>query len=152
MAAPASSLPPGPIALIGGSSFLESSYLSSFTPRTVSTPHGSCIVHANASQSLYFVQRHHANPDYAYSPPHLINKRSIMTALLELGVSTVIAFGSVGSLKPAIPVGQLVIPDDFYDADPVTLFDYEPKGHMSAAHCTPTHTHTRAVQRSAGGG
>ena len=151
MSAPSSSSPArGPIALIGGSSFLDSSYLSSFTPITVPTPHGPCIVHCNASRSLYFIQRHHANPSYPYSPPHLINKRSIIAALLQLGVTSIVAFGSVGSLKPSIPVGQLVIPDDFYDVEPVTLFEYEPKGHMSdtaaAQHCTA------CTQRTAGGG
>ena len=134
MSSSASPAAPGPIALIGGSSFLDSSYLSSYTPLTIPTPHGSAIVHASPSRSIFFVQRHEASPSHPYSPPHLINKRSIMAALQQLGVTTVVGFGSVGSLKAAIPVGQLVIPDDFYDVDPTSMFDYDKRGHMSAPH------------------
>jgi len=123
----------GPIALIGGSSFLESHYLASFTPLTIQTPHGPAIVHANSvsSPSIYFIQRHAANPHEPYSPPHLINKRPIMAALKQLGCVKVIAFGSVGSLKKTIPVGSLIIPDDFYDIEPFSMFDFDKRGHMS---------------------
>jgi hypothetical protein len=78
------------LALIGGSSFLESSALRGFERREVHTPHGAVVVHAqpttNERTTLYFVQRHAANPDpeKAYSPPHLINYRAIATALKQL--------------------------------------------------------------------
>jgi 5'-methylthioadenosine phosphorylase len=126
----------GPIALIGGSSFLESHLLSSFKPLTVHTAHGPAIVHSNSSSSLYFIQRHAANPAQTYSPPHLINKRAIVAALQQLQVTVVVGFGSVGSLRRDIPVGQLLVPDDFYDTEPVSLFEYDKRGHMSAAQRT----------------
>ena len=135
------------MALIGGSSFLESSYLASFTPLVVSTPHGPAVVHVNPSQSLYFVQRHTANPAQPYSPPHLINKRAIMAALSQLSVRSVVAFGSVGSLKLSIPVGQLLLPDDFYDAEPVSMFDFDKRGHMSDHHTHHTQQTTQPTQQ-----
>jgi purine nucleoside phosphorylase len=80
------------LALIGGSSFLESSALTSFIRREISTPHGPVLVYAapsinaDGSSNIYFVQRHAANPDAdkKYSPPHLINYRAIVTALQQL--------------------------------------------------------------------
>ncbi len=80
------------LALIGGSSFLDSSALSSFVRREVQTPHGAVLLyahpHTNAdgSSNIYFVQRHAANPDgdKKYSPPHLINYRAIAKALQQL--------------------------------------------------------------------
>ena len=137
----------GPIALIGGSSFLESTYLSNYAVHTVHTAHGSVLVHSNPARSIHFIQRHHASPHEPYSPPHLINKRAIVAALSALGCVRVIGFGSVGTLRPAeVGVGRLVVPDDFYDIEPVSMFDYDKRGHMSVKHTRPTHT--RTAQRS----
>jgi len=140
MAAP---ITQGPIGLIGGSSFLESTYLSTYAVHTVHTPHGSVLVHSNPTHSIHFIQRHHASPHHEYSPPHLINKRAIAAALSQLGCVRVIGFGSVGTLRPAeIAVGRLVVPDDFYDIEPVSMFEYDKRGHMSV-NSTTTHRHTR---------
>ena len=125
----------GPIGLIGGSSFLESTYLSAYAVHTVHTAHGAVLVHSNPTRSIHFIQRHHASPHHPYSPPHLINKRAIVAALSTLGCVRVIGFGSVGTLRPAeIAVGRLVVPDDFYDIEPVSMFDFDKRGHMSVTH------------------
>jgi len=126
------------LALIGGSSFLESSALASFVRREVHTPHGAVVVHARPTKdggidsNLYFVQRHAANPDpeKAYSPPHLINYKAIATALKQLNVSHVLAFGSTGSLKKTLPVGSLLVPDDWLHFTPISTFDYAKGGHV----------------------
>ena len=135
--ASAGSAASGPVALIGGSSFLESHLLSAFKPLTVHTAHGPAIVHSNSAGSLYFIQRHAANPAESYSPPHLINKRAIVAALQQLQVTLVVGFGSVGSLRRDIPVGQLLVPDDFYDTEPVSMFHYDKRGHMSVQQLRP---------------
>jgi len=76
------------------------------------------------------VQRHEANPLKPYTPPHLINKRGIIQALQKLGVGTIIGFGSTGSLKPKIPVGTLLVPDDYMcPAYPISFFD-DARGHI----------------------
>jgi purine nucleoside phosphorylase len=45
-------------------------------------------------------------------------------------VSHVIGFGSTGSLKKTIPVGQLIIPDDWIHFQPISTFGYEKGGHV----------------------
>lgn len=74
------------LALIGGSSFLESASLRAFSALTVDTPFGPVSLWRNADHSVYFVQRHAANPEKGkeYSPPHLINYRAIAKALQQL--------------------------------------------------------------------
>jgi 5-methylthioadenosine/S-adenosylhomocysteine deaminase len=123
------------LGIIGGSSFLESHFLSTFSPLTLSTPFGLCRLLVNSAANVYYVQRHAANPDVDYSPPHLINTRAILSALKTLGCSTIIAFGSVGSLNRSLPVGTLVIPDDFFDLTlkPVSFYDYSKQGHIGGS-------------------
>ncbi len=48
---------------------------------------------------------------YRYTPPHLIDQKSIITAMLEVGVKKIIAFASVGSLKKVLPGNLLCIPN-----------------------------------------
>src|SRR4051812_32407132 len=79
------------LAIIGGSSFLESSALAGFLQLQVATPHGAVQLY-KAPESVanhgpvYFVNRHVANPDKGkeYSPPHLINYKAVITALKQL--------------------------------------------------------------------
>ena len=118
------------LALIGGSSFLESRFLVDFTSLRVETEFGGVVLLANAGRTVYFVQRHAADPDQPYSPPHLINKRAIVRALEKLGCARVIAFGSVGALHERLPVGTLLLPDDTYDIAPISLFEHSKQGHL----------------------
>ena len=50
----------------------------------------------------------------AYQHPDKINYNAIACALRSLGVTHVIAACSVGSLKPILPVGSLVVPSDYF--------------------------------------
>lgn len=120
------------LGLIGGSSFLESTYLRSFEVSIIDTPHGAVIVRSNPDKSILFIQRHAAdpNPAHTYSPPHLINYKAIALAFKQLQVSHVVAFGSVGSLKKTLPVGQLLVPDDWIHFTPISTFDYAKGGHV----------------------
>jgi len=113
------------LGLIGGSSFLKSEYFTSnsFVPETRTTRYGQVKLWFNHADGVVFVQRHAADPAVAYSPPHLINKKAIITALHQLGVARVIAFNSTGSMTKQIALGSLVIPDDFLCLDPITFFD-----------------------------
>jgi 5-methylthioadenosine/S-adenosylhomocysteine deaminase len=78
---------------------------------------------------VVFVQRHAANPDLVYSPPHYINKKANIAALNQLGIKRVLAFGSVGSMRSDLRCGTLVVPDDFVSLEPITFFN-DHKGHM----------------------
>jgi len=102
------------LGVIGGSSFLESKAFQGLSDKSVPTPFGVVALKVDESRRLVFVQRHVADPLRAYSLPHLINFRAIMTALKHLGVERIVAFGSVGSLRPEIHVSSVLVPNDFY--------------------------------------
>jgi len=127
--------PEGPelLGIIGGSNFLNCSYFASLEKRVIPTDWGEVVLHFG--KGFVFCQRHHANPNKDYTPPHLINKKAILSAFVVLKVTRIIAFGSVGSLKSSIPLGSIVLPDDYFHLwDPISF--YEDK----RAHIVPTLT------------
>ena len=63
------------------------------------------------------LQRHGLD---AWSPPHRIDHRAHVAALLAAGVTHVLALSSVGSLRIDWPVGTVALASDFY-APAVTL-------------------------------
>jgi purine nucleoside phosphorylase len=81
-------------------------------------------------ENLVFCQRHAADPVKEYSPPHLINKKAIISAFSQLKVKFIIGFASVGTLKKDIKLGMLVIPDDFFNLwDSISFFE-DKRGHI----------------------
>ncbi len=72
------------LAIIGGSSFLESKYFASFEPFVVDTPYGKTKLRRGAIRNVIFVQRHSASTERNYTPPHLLNPRAVIHALKEL--------------------------------------------------------------------
>jgi len=74
-------------------------------------PGGEQIAVAAAEHGAAIVQRHAAAD--AYVLPHQIDHEANLRPLAEQGVDRVLAISSVGSLKPELPVGTLVCPDDF---------------------------------------
>jgi len=48
-----------------------------------------------------------------YSQPHLINRKAIVQAFVDIKVKAVIGFGSVGTLKLALKPGTLCVSSDF---------------------------------------
>jgi 5'-methylthioadenosine phosphorylase len=75
-------------------------------------PGGEQIAAAAAQHGAAIVQRHGAKGD-PYVLPHRIDYEANLRPLAEQGVDRVLAISSVGSLKPELPVGTLVCPDDF---------------------------------------
>jgi len=115
----------GYIGIIGGSNFLKSEYFLSgtFKVQTVSTDYGLVKSYVSEADQVIFIQRHAANPEVPYSPPHLINKKAILSALKNFGVERILAFNSTGSMRPEITLGTVVVPNDFLCHDPITFFD-----------------------------
>jgi 5'-methylthioadenosine phosphorylase len=74
-------------------------------------PGGEQIAVAAAEHGAAIVQRHAAGD--AYVLPHRIDHEANLRPLAEQGVDRVLAISSVGSLKPELPVGTLVCPNDF---------------------------------------
>ncbi len=63
------------------------------------TPYGPCEVILN--ENMVTIPRHGTDK---HLPPHRINHHAHLKALEKIGVSGIVAFGSVGSLHEDIPV------------------------------------------------
>jgi purine nucleoside phosphorylase len=109
------------LAIIGGTS-LRFTDLPALERRSVSTPFGPAEVLCG---DILILLRHQQGV-----PPHRINFRANMAALALLGADRVVAIGSSGSLKPAIPPGSLVIPDDYISFAPIPSIHDHAIGHV----------------------
>jgi 5'-methylthioadenosine phosphorylase len=92
------------LGIIGGTSLLFST-LPELKKETVATPFGSAEI---LSGEIVMLMRHQFG-----RPPHRINYRANLAALALAGVDRIVAFGSSGSLKAAIPPGTVLIPTDY---------------------------------------
>jgi 5'-methylthioadenosine phosphorylase len=92
------------LGIIGGTSLLFST-LPVLEKKKVSTPFGTAEILCG---DIVMLMRHQNG-----RPPHRINYRANLAALAIMGVDRIVAFGSAGSLKPAITPGSLVIPTDY---------------------------------------
>jgi 5'-methylthioadenosine phosphorylase len=102
------------IGVIGGSGFY--SLLEDAEEIDVATPYGppsdKITVGRIADRPVAFVPRHGRGHTY---PPHRIPYRANMWALRSLGVRQVLAPSAVGSLRPELGPGALVVPDQLVD-------------------------------------
>ncbi|WP_292367565.1 MTAP family purine nucleoside phosphorylase [Methanoregula sp. UBA64] len=92
------------LGIIGGTSLLFST-LPELKKETVATPFGSAEI---LNGEIVMLMRHQFG-----RPPHRINYRANLAALALAGVDRIVAFGSSGSLKAAIPPGTVLIPTDY---------------------------------------
>jgi 5'-methylthioadenosine phosphorylase len=108
------------IAIIGGTSLMDSSLFAGWGEEPVRTPYGDVKIKTDGVH--VFVQRH-GNPPL---PPHRINHRANIRALKDMDVDKVVAINSTGSLKLEIEPGTFIIPHDFISFwDVPTFFDNE---------------------------
>ncbi|MBF0160651.1 MAG: MTAP family purine nucleoside phosphorylase [Magnetococcales bacterium] len=114
------------LALVGGTSLLESALFRHATPRSVATDRG--VVTLLEQEGVLFLQRHGLT---AYTPPHRINHHANLLALQQAGAERVLAIGSVGSLRLDLPPGTLVLPDDFYAPHVNLSFFEDQRGHRA---------------------
>ena len=95
----------GTLGVIAGSALRESAFARDSTR----------VVHAGipmlAVGNTLVLQRHGLD---TWSPPHRIDHRAHVAALLRAGVTHVLALSSVGSLRPDWPVGTVALAGDFY--------------------------------------
>lgn len=113
------------IAWLSGTSIAHSPLFASWETRTQDTTYGT--VHYRTQGDQIVLNRHGFG---APLPPHRINHRAHIRALAELGCTQVIAFNSVGSLKPELEPGTLISCADYVSllSPPTTFFDDELKG------------------------
>ena len=102
------------LAVIGGTGLSELEGIDSGSVQEVETPWGSAKIQNGVIDKYPFVflSRHGVPPEI---PPHRINYRANIGALVELGVSEIIAVNTVGSVDPGLEVGDLVLPDQVID-------------------------------------
>jgi 5'-methylthioadenosine phosphorylase len=102
------------VAIVGGSGFYE--FLEDPEQIAVSTPYGDpsapVSVGEVAGRAVAFLPRHGSHHEL---PPHRVNYRANMWALRALGVRRVLAPCAVGSLRPELGPGALVVPDQVVD-------------------------------------
>ncbi len=122
------------IGVIGGSGFY--SLLGGAQAASVSTPYGEpsapITVGALAGRQIAFVPRHGTDHRFA---PHVVPYRANLWALRSLGVRQVVSLSAVGSLRPDLGPGNLVVPDQIVDRThgrAHTLFD----GGVGVAHAS----------------
>jgi 5'-methylthioadenosine phosphorylase len=102
------------VGVVGGSGFYE--LLTDARELTVDTPYGSpaapVTVGMLSGTRVAFIPRHGIGHEYA---AHRVPYRANVWALHSLGVRSVIAPCSVGSLQPDIHPGQMVVVDQLID-------------------------------------
>ena len=70
--------------------------------------------------NLVLISRH--GPKFNI-PPHKINHKANIFAIKKLKKFFVFSFNSVGSLKKSFKPGEIVIPDDYINFEPLTFFN-----------------------------
>ncbi|MFH0883307.1 MAG: MTAP family purine nucleoside phosphorylase [bacterium] len=108
------------IGVLGGTSFLETELVRMGTVERVMTPWGGCDV--ILAEPLCLIARHGRE---GYLPPHRINHHAHLAALKQLDVRGVVSVGSVGSLKPSLPPGSLVVIDDYYAPGKLVTYHHD---------------------------
>ncbi len=102
------------VGVIGGSGFY--SFFSDAEERVVDTPYGApsgpITVGEVAGRTVAFLPRHGKDHEF---PPHQLNHRANLWALRSVGVRQVLAPCAVGSLRPELGPGTVVIPDQLVD-------------------------------------
>lgn len=128
------------VAVIGGSGFY--SFLSDVREVDVATPYGSpsapvsvgTVPVAGSRRSVAFLPRHGSGHAY---PAHRVNYRANLWALRSLGVRQVVAPCAVGSLRPELGPGTLVVPDQLVDRTSGRVQTYYDSGACHVAFADP---------------
>ena len=87
---------------------------------TVETKYGEvplkCIsmTYGGKAKELIFLQRHHNN-DEANKPPHMINHKANITALINAGCDVIISVCSIGTLVKDLPPGKVALAGQYID-------------------------------------
>ena len=145
------------VAVIGGSGFY--SFLADVREVDVATPYGSpsapvtigTLSVAGTRRAVAFLPRHGSRHAY---PAHRVNYRANLWALRSLGVRQVVAPCAVGSLRPELGPGTLVVPDQLVDRTTGRVQTYYDSGacHVGFAdpYCPRLRTHLLHSSRSQG--
>lgn len=105
---------PAEIGVIGGTGFYE--LLTDTEHVDIDTPYGApshtVAIGVGGGRRIAFLPRHGLGHRF---PPHEINYRANLWALRSLGVRQILAPCAVGSLRPELGPGSIVVPDQVVD-------------------------------------
>ena len=113
------------IGILGSFGLHDSRLLDNTTHELVETRYGiveAVVGELNGSEIVHMTRSGSRHP----LPPHAVNYRANMLAFAQLGVTDVITTAMAGSLRASIPVGTLLLLDQFIDFSktrPSTAFD-----------------------------
>lgn len=102
------------LAVIGGTGLDDFPFLQSAQKQIIKTNYGKALVYRCQAEGgpFFFLPRH--GPEHSL-PPHLINYRANICALVKVGVKRTLSLCSVGSLDKDIPPGSMVLCEQFID-------------------------------------
>lgn len=118
------------LAIIGGTGVYDPKLLENVQRLEIDTRYGTALLTKGVfqGQEAVFLARHGVKHG---TPPHKVNYRANIAALVKLGVTRVIATAAVGSLNESMPPGAMVLLGQFLDFTKVreaTFFDGEEAG------------------------
>jgi 5'-methylthioadenosine phosphorylase len=140
------------IGVIGGSGFY--SLFDQAESREIDTPYGppsdALRISTIGGRNVAFLPRHGRNHEY---PPHRINYRANLWALRAAGVRQILAPCAVGSLRPDLGPGTIVVPDQVIDRTSGRVQTYFDTGAIHVPFADPYCPAARtAVQGAVDGG
>ncbi|MFH8683124.1 S-methyl-5'-thioadenosine phosphorylase [Streptomyces lydicus] len=134
--------PTAELAVIGGSGFYE--LLADAERHTVDTPYGepsdAITLSEIGGRRVAFLPRHGSGHAL---PPHRINYRANLWALRSLGVRQILAPCAVGSLRPELGPGSVVVPDQLVDRTSGRTQTFYEEGAVHVSFSDPYCTHGR---------
>ena len=113
------------LAIIGGTGVYDPKMLEDLQTMEVATRYGTALLAKGVYQGreVVFLARHGTKHG---TPPHKVNYRANIAALVKLGITRVVATAAVGSLNETMPPGAMVLLNQFLDFTKVreaTFFD-----------------------------
>ncbi|MBT9172070.1 MAG: S-methyl-5'-thioinosine phosphorylase [Syntrophomonadaceae bacterium] len=143
------------LAIIGGTGVYDPQMLEGLRTFEVNTRYGSALLSQGSfrGQEVVFLARHGSKHG---TPPHKVNYRANIAALLKLGAEKVVATAAVGSLNEKMPPGSMILLEQFLDftkAREATFFDGGESGvvhsDFTAPYCPEINERLLAAARSA---
>jgi 5'-deoxy-5'-methylthioadenosine phosphorylase len=137
---------PSPLGIVAGTGFYDLDALRDARTETVTTAFGDARVTRGTWHGIpvVFLTRHGTGHSV---PPHLVNYRANIRALVDLGCRDVVAVNVTGSIDPDLRPGDLLCLDDFLDLTrqrAVTFFDgTTPEGVVHTDVLEPYHPELR---------
>jgi 5'-methylthioadenosine phosphorylase len=144
------------LAIIGGTGVYDPRMLEDLRTFEVNTRYGAALLSQGSyqGQDVVFLARHGTKHG---TPPHRVNYRANIAALLKLGVEKVVATAAVGSMNEKMPPGSLVLLEQFLDftkAREATFFDGGESGvvhtDFTAPYCPEVNERLLAAAGNAG--